>query len=41
MYQRGQPEFEHHLATYGPQDQFGYKDFIPKFRADSFDPPSG
>jgi len=38
MYQQGRPEFEHHRATYCPQDQFGYKDFIPRFRADSFDP---
>ena len=29
MYQRGTPEFEHHLATYGTQREFGYKDFIP------------
>ena len=38
MYQRGTPEFEHHVATYGPQDRFGYKDFIPRFRAEHFDP---
>ena len=29
---------EHHVATYGPLDQFGYKDFIPMFRAEKFDP---
>jgi alpha-L-fucosidase len=37
MYVRGRPEFEHHVKTYGPQDRFGYKDFIPMFRAERFD----
>jgi alpha-L-fucosidase len=32
------PEFRHHLATYGPHKAFGYKDFIPLFRAERFDP---
>ena len=31
MYLQGTPEFEHHVATYGPQAEFGYKDFIPPF----------
>ena len=34
----GSPEYEHHVATYGPQTKFGYKDFIPKFTAENFDP---
>jgi alpha-L-fucosidase len=38
MYQQGTTEFEHHLATYGPQREFGYKDFIPQFKAEKFDP---
>ena len=38
MYQQGSPEFEHHLATYGPHAQFGYKDFIPRFKAERYDP---
>ncbi len=38
MYQPGDPVFEHHRKTYGPQSQFGYKDFIPMFRAERFDP---
>ena len=38
MYVEGSPEFEHHLKTYGPQTQFGYKDFIPMFKAEHFDP---
>jgi len=37
MYQQGTPEFEHHVATYGPQTKFGYKDFIPLFKAERFD----
>ena len=41
MYLPGTPEFAHHRATYGPQDQFGYKDFIPQFTADRFDPRPG
>ena len=38
MYKAGTPEFEHHVKTYGPQKEFGYKDFIPKFTAPKFDP---
>jgi alpha-L-fucosidase len=38
MYQKGSREYEHHLKTYGPQDKFGYKDFIPMFKAEHFDP---
>jgi len=38
MYIQGSPEFEHHLRTYGPQDKFGYKDFIPLFKAEKYDP---
>ncbi len=38
MYQQGTPEFEHHVKTWGPQKEFGYKDFIPLFRAEKFDP---
>jgi alpha-L-fucosidase len=37
MYQAGSPEFKHQVATYGPQNKFGYKDFIPMFRAEHFD----
>jgi alpha-L-fucosidase len=37
MYRQGTPEFEHHVATYGPQSTFGYKDFIPGFTMDQFD----
>lgn len=38
MYLRGTPEFEHHVKTYGPQTRFGYKDFIPLFKAAKFEP---
>jgi alpha-L-fucosidase len=37
MYTEGSREYKHHLATYGPQDKFGYKDFIPMFKAEHFD----
>ena len=30
--------YAHHLATYGSQEKFGYKDFIPFFKAEKFDP---
>jgi alpha-L-fucosidase len=30
--------FDHHIKTYGPQDIFGYKDFIPIFKAEKWDP---
>lgn len=38
MYLEGRPEYEHHRKKYGDQKQFGYKDFIPMFRAEKFDP---
>ncbi|WP_238481271.1 alpha-L-fucosidase [Dyella telluris] len=38
MYQQGTKEFAHHVATYGPQSKFGYKDFVPMFKAEHFDP---
>ena len=37
MYRQGTPEYEHHLKTYGPHHKFGYKDFIPMFKAEKFD----
>lgn len=36
MYQEGRPEYEHHIKTYGPHKNFGYKDFIPLFRGEKF-----
>ncbi|MGA7341954.1 MAG: alpha-L-fucosidase [Terracidiphilus sp.] len=37
MYLQGSPAFLHHVATYGPQSKFGYKEFIPMFRGQRFD----
>ena len=37
MYQQGSNEYKHHIETYGPHTQFGYKDFIPMFKAEKFD----
>ena len=31
-------DYQHHVATYGPVDKFGYKNFIPQFKAEKFDP---
>ena len=36
MYYKKCREFEHHIKTYGTQDKFGYKDFIPMFKAEKF-----
>ena len=36
MYIRGEKAFEHHVRTYGAQKDFGYKDFIPLFKAQKF-----
>lgn len=36
MYQKGHPARVHHLKTYGKD--FGYKDFIPQFTAEKYDP---
>lgn len=38
MYIQGSPEFEHHVKTYGNHKNFGYKDFIPMFKAEKFNP---
>lgn len=37
MYVAGDPIRKYHEMTYGPIDKFGYKDFIPMFRAEQFD----
>src|SRR5450432_268335 len=37
MYLKDTKEFKHHIETYGPQSKFGYKDFIPMFKAEKFD----
>ena len=38
MYWEGTPQYEYHLKTYGQPSKFGYKDFIPLFTAEKFDP---
>ena len=37
-YQPGSKYFDHHVKSYGPHKRFGYKDFIPLFKAEQFDP---
>ena len=38
MYLEGTREHAHHLETYGPLSEFGYKDFIPSFTMEDYDP---
>ena len=38
MYIQTKEEWEYHRKTFGPHSQFGYKDFIPRFKAEAFDP---
>jgi alpha-L-fucosidase len=40
MYVEGSEENKHHLSTYGPPAKVGYKDFIPMFKAEHYDPRS-
>lgn len=37
MYVHGSPAYAYHRAVFGPQAQFGYKDFVPQFKAEKFD----
>lgn len=38
MYIVGSAENKHHVQTYGALTKFGYKDFIPMFKAEKFNP---
>ncbi len=38
MYREGTEQYQYHLRTYGPPSEFGYKDFIPMFKGEKFDP---
>ena len=38
MYIEDRPEYEHHVAQYGHPSEFGYKDFVPLWKAERFDP---
>jgi len=37
MYVKDSKEYKYHIETYGEHNKFGYKDFIPMFRAEKFD----
>ena len=36
MHIKDKPEYQHHVATYGPPSKFGYHDFVPMFKAEKF-----
>jgi len=36
MHIKDTPEYQHHVATYGPPSKFGYHDFVPMFKAEKF-----
>jgi alpha-L-fucosidase len=38
MYREGTEQYAYHTETYGHPSTFGYKDFIPQFTAEKFDP---
>lgn len=38
MYVEGNEVYEHHKKVWGDQKDFGYKDFIPMFKAEKWDP---
>ena len=38
MYREGSEAYAHHRATFGDHAEFGYKDFIPQFTAERWDP---
>ncbi len=38
MYREGSAINKHHVETYGSLTKFGYKDFLPMFKAEHFDP---
>ena len=38
MYVAGSPENKHQVETHGPLTTFGYKDYIPQFKAEKYDP---
>ena len=31
-------EHRHHIETYGPLKDFGYKEFVPMFKAENYNP---
>jgi alpha-L-fucosidase len=38
MYEEGSSTYAQHIATYGHPSKFGYKDLIPLWQAEHFDP---
>ena len=38
MYMQGSPQYEHHLKNYGHPGKAGYKDIIPLWKAEKFEP---
>ncbi len=38
MYMKEKPAYAHHLQAFGPHREIGYKDIIPMFKAERFDP---
>jgi alpha-L-fucosidase len=38
MYREGTPQYEYHVKNYGHPSKFGYKDFIPMFTGEKFNP---
>ncbi|MFZ5831292.1 MAG: alpha-L-fucosidase [Planctomycetota bacterium] len=38
MYQEGHPIYKHHKQKYGDPAEFGYRKFVPMFKAENFDP---
>ncbi len=38
MYKYKSKQYKHHVKTYGHPSKFGYKDFIPMWKAEKFDP---
>lgn len=36
VYKKNSPEYQYHVKKYGTLDKFGYKDFIPMFKAEKF-----
>lgn len=38
MYIQGSPQYDYHVKTYGHPSKVGYKDLIPQFKAERWDP---
>src|SRR3984957_2926032 len=38
MYMQGSEQYKYHAATYGHPSKFGFKDVIPTWKGDKFDP---